>query len=790
MSYLSYDGKIKITYNHIEMPQTDENRAYYTMTYEFLEDVTIDNVRDNLSFYTVKSNDPTGKYTQIGYLNTSNEFALTGPSATKVYIPLGNVVPYFSFFNMDNCTGLQGHPGSYCNLSFIIQDYTLNTTEVATSTGLVAINNADSLSLSLNIRNSATFKKGDSITMNAIVMPWGSQNSDYTNVDSNVRVVRRSLLNANRLKTTAGPNCEVIAHPFVPQVKSTNGVSAEFTLTNGVNNIAVRAYGFNNLNRPVVYEKVGDEWKIYELSSKNKPDGKGYSHDYDGYAVYYDADGTYSYSFIVPMETGKSRTFKIVVGQTYKLTADANGGTLDESPNWTVATNGSSATKVVVCGDTYGSIPTPMRDGYTFDGWYTSNLFNYKVIPQKSTITHIDNGILISNAISTSVGITPEQFLAYTGLKEGDSAVFSATVGGAVSGTAGMVAFRSKTSGEFVLKNYNEESTTFVIPEGFNSSNYYGLSFYGVADGEVSFTNIQVVRKITSTSYVREARDHTITAKWMANKYTATFNANGGTIAESADWALIESGARATMQATYDSSYTKIPTPTREGYIFDGWYKDVFDLAKASDKSNWASKEYWYLPVYVGAGNKVIISHDTDLGTGLGFYLVVGTTEAEKGLQLGTWIYHSDSSVNLRKKSITITATQDYIYLNYSGSFENLKQYVLEDHFTIWTQTTENSMIKTYWDHTLYAKWTPAYTATFDASGGIIADGDGWTVINSGAKATKLVGLDKTYGDIPTPTREGYIFDGWFIGETKIDANFIVSQTQHHTITAHWTEVK
>ena len=47
--YISDDGNIKISYTHIEMPQTDENRTYYQIEYEILGDVEISNFKTDFS---------------------------------------------------------------------------------------------------------------------------------------------------------------------------------------------------------------------------------------------------------------------------------------------------------------------------------------------------------------------------------------------------------------------------------------------------------------------------------------------------------------------------------------------------------------------------------------------------------------------------------------------------------------------------------------------------------------------------------------------------------------------
>ena len=54
----------------------------------------------------------------------------------------------------------------------------------------------------------------------------------------------------------------------------------------------------------------------------------------------------------------------------------------------------------------------------------------------------------------------------------------------------------------------------------------------------------------------------TLTAQWTANKYTVTFDANGGTVSPSS------------KNVTYDSTYGTLPEPTRAGYKFNGWYTE------------------------------------------------------------------------------------------------------------------------------------------------------------------------------------------------------------------------
>ncbi|MDE6583158.1 MAG: leucine-rich repeat protein, partial [Clostridia bacterium] len=60
----------------------------------------------------------------------------------------------------------------------------------------------------------------------------------------------------------------------------------------------------------------------------------------------------------------------IWTGNIYTLTANANGGTIPKSSGW----NGSGTTvsKIVTYDSPYGVLPTPVREGYDFAGWWTS----------------------------------------------------------------------------------------------------------------------------------------------------------------------------------------------------------------------------------------------------------------------------------------------------------------------------------------------------------------------------------------------------------------------------------
>lgn len=70
------------------------------------------------------------------------------------------------------------------------------------------------------------------------------------------------------------------------------------------------------------------------------------------------------------------------------------------------------------------------------------------------------------------------------------------------------------------------------------------------------------------------------------------------------------------------------------------------------------------------------------------------------------------------------------------------------------------------------------YKVTFDPNGGSVS------------QTSKTVRYWQDYGTLPTPTREGYTFDGWYTSRTggaKKTSSSTVVTARNHTLYAHWT---
>ena len=227
----------------------------------------------------------------------------------------------------------------------------------------------------------------------------------------------------------------------------------------------------------------------------------------------------------------------------------------------------------------------------------------------------------------------------------------------------------------------------------------------------------------------------TLTAKWNINKYTVTFNSYGGTPVPPA------------QEVEYGLTATKPDDPTLKGYTFAFWYLGEDEQnATAYDfdtpvTENITLTAKWNI-------NKYTVAFNTDGGTP-----VPPAQEVEYGL----------------------TATEPAAPEKTGYTFDG---WYLGDEKYDFSAAVEQNI-------TLTAKWTQnTYTVTFDPNGGNeLAEAD----------KTKVVKIGEAYGELPTPTRKGYNFAGWYTEAeegTVVTADTTVSAMTDHTLYAHWEAKK
>ena len=197
--------------------------------------------------------------------------------------------------------------------------------------------------------------------------------------------------------------------------------------------------------------------------------------------------------------------------------------------------NGGSVSKSsisVVFGDSY-SIPTPTKNGYDFTGWSTSSYPSYYA----------------SKFPSSGIWNTDGNVTLYA---QWELHKYTLTIdpnGGSFSGSR----TRSVTYGSSVYLGSSYRT-------GYEFDGWY---YGGTELGYSSFT------------YDFED-DITVKARWTPETYSVRLNANGG------------SGVPSSYTLTYGERYS-LPTPTRDGYTFDGWYTSSYGGSRFSSSGIWES---------------------------------------------------------------------------------------------------------------------------------------------------------------------------------------------------------
>ena len=382
--------------------------------------------------------------------------------------------------------------------------------------------------------------------------------------------------------------------------------------------------------------KNGSTFTAPASDGMTRPDG-----DTDNYFMWLDGNGnSYEPGASVPADVTELTVQW--TAPTYAVTLNTNGGTIN-SGNVTGYTYGVGAT-----------LPTDVtRTGYTFKGWY-------------------DNENLTGSPV-TAIGGAEMGNKEYWAKWEINQYTITFDTNG----------------GSEIAPITQDYGTEITAPDNPTRKGY---TFKGW-DKEIPET--------------MPAENITVKAQWEINQYTITFDTNGGS-------------EIAPITQDYGTEITAPADPTRKGYTFKGWDKEIPETMPAE---NITVKAQWEI-------NQYTIAFDTNGGSEI----------APITQDYGTEITAPD---NPTRKGYT---------------FKGWDKEIPE------TMPAENITVKAQWE-------INQYTITFDTNGGseiapITQD-----------YGTEITALDK-------PTRKGYTFKGWDkeIPETMPAENI--------TITARWKDTE
>jgi uncharacterized repeat protein (TIGR02543 family) len=386
---------------------------------------------------------------------------------------------------------------------------------------------------------------------------------------------------------------------------------------------------------------------------------------------------------------------------SYTLTFNPNGGTV------------TPTSKNLEYNSAYGTLPTPTRASdaqytYTFTGWYTAATGGTQVTA--ATKMAAKDTIVYAHWTSNTRSYTVSYQTTY----------------GTLNRTSQSVAYNSKGS------------CTLTMPDNTAEFTYTFVGWYTAANGggtkvgsELTLETPAIKGTVTYYAYVTRS----------TKSYTHTFNANGGGTV-----------SPATITKAYNTALGTLPTVSRTGYTFVGW----FDTSAASGgtQATTATKvtgtKTWYARWSI---NSYTFTFDKNGGNTPS----TTTITKEYNTAVGTL------------PTCTRNADNTYTYA-FAGWFDTSAS-------SGGTQLTTSTKVIS--NKTWYARWTPTYknyTVTWDGNGG------------TPSKSSSSFHYNNALGTLPTATRTGYTFKGWSTSKTgTVNVSTTTKVTANVTYYAVWT---
>ncbi|MCL1921113.1 MAG: InlB B-repeat-containing protein [Kiritimatiellaeota bacterium] len=348
-----------------------------------------------------------------------------------------------------------------------------------------------------------------------------------------------------------------------------------------------------------------------------------------------------------------------------------------------------------------------------------------------------------------------------------------------------------------------------------------GLAYYFAYTGDTVYQSPDYTEQGHTYPVETGARSETFSQAGEIEMVTVTFDAVGGTVTPSSEEYIV--GGR------YNSPGKTLPTPVRTGYTFDNWYADSAYTGDAVTNTTIVLKSVetlyakWEPVTYFvrynprgGSGDMADSVHAYDVAQDLTMNAFV-----QPGFSFAGWATNTPYTVVIYANGanvLNLSSVQDATNNLYAVWTANLYTVSFDPRggtvaptsrqvtfgstygviptpfrtgytFSGWhtgidgagTLITSLSTVTTPNDHTLYAAWTANdYTVQFNAQGGAVSPD------------SMSVTYDAPYGEMPVPTRYGYLFGGWFTvaggGGTQVFATTPVAITGTQTLFAKWVE--
>ena len=493
---------------------------------------------------------------------------------------------------------------------------------------------------------------------------------------------------------------------------------------------------------------LSSEGSIIGSTSLISPEYKGTIDHLQGHQPYYIRMTTASsyQGTQVPEASGITFTFTSDYNQNHIVTFDPNGGTV------------SPTSKMVIEGNTYGELPTPTKTGHIFDGWYTQSSGGEKITSSTKVTQTSDHTLyahwtkVITVSFDTDGGSPqPPSKDVNVGRVYGALPVITKdnhsfdgwfTDDGTRITSDSIVSLQDDhtlharwTPGKLTV-SFDVNGSSSVTPQPMEF--IYGTQFHDLPIVERYgytfsgwYTSAEGGEKVSDGDTVNTTGSITLYAHWTPKDITVSFDTEGGSPTQS-------------IRVTFSDTYGNLPTTTKRGYTFSGWYtsdgKEITESTRVTIGEDHTLHAHW-------TPDQFTVSFDTQGGS------------------------------PVSPSSITVTFGQPYGQLPSTAKDGNIFSGWYTSDGTLVTESTTVSLTE---DHTLHARWIPiTITVTFDPNGGSVEE------------MTKEVTVGGKYGKLPTASRMGHTFSGWYTepdGGSRVVPGTDVTQTTDHTLYAHWSK--
>ena len=257
--------------------------------------------------------------------------------------------------------------------------------------------------------------------------------------------------------------------------------------------------------------------------------------------------------------------------------------------------------------------------------------------------------------------------------------------------------------------------------------------------------------------------------------YTVSFNSNGGNNVNSitsqrtfTNWSLSGSGSisgttytfgsgNATLTANYNNGSITLPSATKAGHNFKGWYNNGCGTT------------------FIGnAGESYTPTSNVTLKACYSYYAYILDVYPNGGTWNGTT--EKTRIEPLAKPKPSIYGNTDYT--GKIGSTIDIPNPIPPSGYTVSFNTNGGSSISSITSTKSFNGWNNSSPGTFSGTTYTYGEGSGYITANYKNNSVNL----------PKPTKSGYTFNGWYTassGGTKVNNTY--TPTENITLYAHWS---